>query len=172
MRKVLFFLAVFGLFLVSCDQGITVDIDSTLPMTIDKESPLNEPVVLIIEGLGSSIEAELNDNGVNKDIIDAINLKELKLSIKTPADQTFTMLTSVKAFLNAEGLEKKEIAAKTNVQNNTKELILDVSSDTDLKEYLLKNSLEFSVETIVTDSLSEDINIDVYGKFSVTGSLL
>jgi len=172
MRKLLFFLAMAGMFFVSCDQGITVDIDTTLPMTIDKEVPLNEPVSFVVDGLGANIEAELNENGVNKDMLDAINLKELKLTVKSPEAQTFSMLSSVKAFVEAEGLGKKEIASKTIIQNDTGELILDVNEDNNLKDYLLKNSLIFSVETIVTDSLSEDVNVDVYGKFSVTGSLL
>lgn len=114
---------------------------------------------------------ELKNQGVRKNQIDSLKLKQLTLEITQPAGQDFTFLESLEFFIEAAGLPRKRIASGGPFASGATRVELAVD-DVELKPYATAESMNVTTqvtgrrppqETTVKAALTFGVDVDVLG---------
>jgi len=155
------------------DKKTQFDIENTTQSTIPSAIGINLPFDLPTPTITTNIEQEMEEHNSRKDLIEYANLKELKLSISSPATADFDFLNDMEIFIKADGLSKQKIAEIHNIpENNLKELSLDVIPNLDLQNYIKADKYYLDI-TVKTDKINlQDVTIDIYSKVFVDAKIL
>lgn len=162
--------------LSSCKKLLTFDIglssSFSIPSTVLVDAPINLPT----PDVTTNAEQEFEENDTRAKYIDEIHLTELKLTITSPENQTFSPLKHLYIYINTEGLVETRVAYYENIPPDVgKELLMNLD-DTDLEEYIKKEKFKLRVQ-VVTDetffsniSITADMNYRVKAKNPVCGN--
>ncbi len=91
---------------------------------------------------------EFKNQGITKAQINSVKLKTLTLRITAPASgQDFTFLQSLTFFIEAPGVEKKEVAHGGPFAANAKEISLTVN-DLELAPYATASAMTFTTTAV------------------------
>jgi hypothetical protein len=55
---------------------------------------------------------QLKKNNTNESLLESVKMDEFKLTITSPAGRNFNILSSIKIFMQAQGLQEIEVAYK------------------------------------------------------------
>ncbi len=175
--KKLFLLTLFSLSLCqfSCKkvQELTqFDLNYSSEITIPSATGLNLPFAISTPDIPTNIESEFSVKDTNKDLIEKITLKSLKLSITNPTEGNFDFLKSVEIYIKADGLDPVLIASKTNIEDGLgKNISLDVTL-TDIKDYIKKDKFGLEVKSVTDKLITKDHTLKVDAVFFVDAKIL
>lgn len=173
------FLGIFAaLFFASCetlDRFTQFDIpySTTFSIPATPVAGVSLPVLNIASpAITTNIKEKLQRFSTSTDLIDKVTLKSLELSIVDPANEDFSFLKRVTLYIDANGLDEKEIATKDNIATNpTGTLTFDVTG-VNLKDYIIADefTLRLSVEIDETTTVKYEIKTDMV--FNIDAKLL
>ena len=122
LKKLIFTAALFSLILTSACNKIndllTFQVNYTSKVSFPPSSAINLPFDLFTPEITTNAETEFSSRNTNKDLVDKITLKEMKLTITSPTDQRFDFLASMEVYIQADGLGELKIAETANVPDN------------------------------------------------------
>ncbi len=154
------------------DEWTQFDIEYNESVNLSATTGINLPIDLPTPPITTNSESEFEVNNTAKNLVEKINLKTLKLNITSPSDSDFSFLNSIEVYISAEGMPETKIAWKNDIPNNQgKELKLEVS-DTNLKDYILKDEIKLRLKTLTDEILGKDHTIDVHSVFFVDARIL
>lgn len=134
--------------------------------------PVNLPVQLYSPDVTTNADQEFAINDTRKDLIESIKLKELKLTITSPAGKTFSFLKDIHVYISSPGLPEVEVANKLNIDDNVGgELQLDLF-DVELKDYIKADTFKLKVSSTTDQLLTGDVNVHIYSNFFVDAKIL
>ncbi len=177
-RTGFFFMAIALMGLIySCkklDKLTQFDLDYTTNVTIKAATivSVNTPFSFNTPPVTTNSESQLEVNDSRKDLVEQIKVKKLKMKITSPPGQTFDFLKSIKIYINAEGLDEKLIAWKTDMGDDGATEIELETSDDNLKEYILKDSFTLRTETVTDQLITQDTDIEIDAVFWVDAKIL
>jgi len=173
MRKILFAFSLFLLF-INCDKidDLTkFNLDYDTQVTIPSSAGINLPFDVLTPDTETNSSSRFESNDTRKDLIEEIRLTQLQLVITSPSDADFSFLESIEVYISADGLDEIKIASKVDVPEDVSTLDLEVS-DSDLKEYIKKDSYSLRLNTVTDEAISQDHEIDVKSTFFVDAKIL
>lgn len=117
-------------------------------------------------------EDEFKGHNTGKNLVQSIKLKELKISIVSPADQNFDFLKSIEVYISASGQQEIKAAWKTDMSDaGVKEIVLDCST-ADLKPYVMSDTYKLRLKNTTDKVLNQDVNIKIASVFTVDANVL
>ena len=164
----------FAVLIQSCDvldKLTQFDIPVTETITIAPTLSLNVPFSIPTPPIELNTATTFETNETHKDLIQEIYLSKLRMSIISPIDEDFSMLKSIEIYILAEGMTEKRIAWKESIDNTATSISLEVS-ESDLKEYLLKDKIELKVKTVTDEINTHEIKIKIDANFKVNAKLI
>lgn len=141
-------------------------------VVIPSSTGINLPFNLFSPDMPSDAEATFAVNDTRKDLIEQIKLSKLDLSLSSPSNSDFSFLKSIEIYISAEGLPEERIGWKENIPDDVgKVLSLDMSQ-TDLKEYIKKDTFKLKVKTVTDKIISSDHKVNIYSLFFVDAKVI
>lgn len=171
--KKYFSILIITLLVFSCDkidELTKFNMDYNMQVTIPATTGINLPFDILTPDTETNSESTFESNDTRKDLVEEIKLAKLQLQINSPSDADFSFLESIEVFISAEGLSEVEIASKTDVPENISILDLEVV-DTDLKDFIKKDSYSLRLNTVTDEAMSTDHTIDVKSTFFVDAKI-
>jgi len=163
----------------SCEEAVDAvdeitkfDLNYNSEITIPANALINTPIELATPEIASNSAAIFSSNKTSKELVESIKLTEMKLVVNVPASGNFNFLKEITLFINANGLEEKQIAFKNNIANNSSsELLLDIV-DNELKDYIESENFGIRISTTTDEAIDEDYDIELISTFFVDAKLL
>ncbi|MDX1362714.1 MAG: hypothetical protein R3243_00805 [Arenibacter latericius] len=143
-------------------QRVVIPSSTGVDLPFDVYSPETET--------NSSSEFAVNDT--RKDLIEEIILRKLTLKLKSPEEEDFSFLESIKVYMSADDLPEIRIAWNEEVAATTGGTLELLTSGDDLKDYIKKDKFTLRLETVTDEFLSSDHEIDVLSVFFVDAKVL
>lgn len=154
------------------DELTKFDLDYTSRVTIESGTLIDLPFVVRTPPMQTNSETEFESNNTRKDLIESIKLTQMTLTITSPSDEDFSFLESIKVFIKADGLDEIPLAALDPVSGDASGRINLETSNTELREYIKKDSFTLRVESVTDEALDRDIDIDILSVFRVDAKIL
>jgi hypothetical protein len=175
MKKIIFVIPVLLLFFSSCDQidkltQFDMVFDKTI--TIPSATGVNLPVNTEIPDVETNSESTFAVNNTHKDLIEEVLLKESKLTITTPANGDFTFLRSISIYMYADNLAEVKVAWQDTIPANVGNILTLKRTDANLKEFILKDSFNFRINTVIRKVITSDYSINMHSVFFVDAKIL
>lgn len=155
------------------DQFTKFDIPYTTTFTIPATplSGLGLPIDLVTPAIQNNNEQKFQAYNTAVNMIEEVSLKELELTILTPAGEDFSFLEEAEVFINAVGLPEVAIASKNPVSATDTKLVFDVSG-ANLKDYIQADEFTLRVSSVLDEAISADHEIQVSTVFAVDAKIL
>lgn len=170
MKKYLFSLLMIIPFLSGC-ESLSKLTQFDLPFTQSVTIPITPaialgiPITLNTPEIKTNIDSVLNSYSLETDFVEKITLKEMKLTVSSPAGEDLSFLDDVTIYLTASGTDDVKVASATNISTTTP-LLLTVEN-VNLKSYLLKD--KFALKIVVSGdevtTVEHKVNIDMIFAF-------
>lgn len=122
--------------------------------------------------ISSSSNNEFSDNGSSVDLVKQAKLEVLTMRITSPSNETFSFLSEIKIYINADGLAETLIASKSNIPENVGNEINLETTGTDLAAYVKKGSYSIKVDVVTDKIVTEEVKITSDMTFQVTADPL
>jgi len=161
----------FTLSLVSCKKLVSFDMDFNDNVTIPANSLINTPFELPLIQNNTNSEQSSSSNGTSSKYISKVALKGLDLNIVNPANANFNFLKSVEVFLSGPDLPEIRIAYNIDVPATDLKTVPLTTEDTDLKEYIKKDTYTIKVKVSTDENLTEDTEINVHTKLTADAGI-
>ncbi|TRX37459.1 hypothetical protein FNW52_05715 [Flavobacterium sp. ZT3R18] len=168
--KAITVLAILSLFIVSCsevDKLLTFTISNQTTFKINSGLPINSPFEVATPDVTSNSTSEFKNNNTNVDLVKDVKLQELKLSITSPTDKTFSFLKSVHLFISTTVDDEIELAYQDNINATTNTLNL-TCTDQKLDKYIKASSYKIRTKVTTRETVTQDIAVKADMKFRVT----
>ncbi len=140
----------------------TIEIKSTVP--------INTPFDIPTPPISLNTKSTFDTNNTNKDLIQEISLSSLTMTVIDPAGEDFSLLESIEIYIKAEGEEEEKIAWLNPVPAQSS-VTLELSNS-DLKRFILKDSIELRVKTKTDEVNTRTYKIKIDAKFKVNAKIL
>lgn len=175
MKKNLLLPFIILLLLSSCDiidELTKFDLDYQTNYSISSTTLINTPFSLFTPDITTNSESSFEINNTNRDLIESIKLKQIKLTINTPNDGNFNFLKEIHIYIEAEDIEEVEIANVYDLENTDSNILeLDVLGE-ELKAFIKKDNFNLRVKTVTDETISETHEITIDTKFRVDAEIL
>jgi len=168
--KTLVIVAALSLFITSCsevDKLLTFTISNQTSFKINSGLPLGSPFEAPTPDVTTNSTAEFKNNNTNVDLIKDVKLQELKLSITSPADKTFSFLKSVHLYISTTADDEIELAFQDDINSTANSINLTCTSQK-LDKYIKASSYKIRTEVVTKETVTQDITINAGMKFKVT----
>jgi len=119
----------------------------------------------------SKSEEYIKKYNTSSELITKVIFTELKLEITEPATQNFDLVDSIWLFVSASGLPEVQSAHYFNVPKGTRTIDM-VTSDVNMKEYFLKDSMYFRLQGHFHNAPDSASVFTISSKFDVTANPL
>ena len=177
MKKIILSLFVaFALIHISCED----ELDRLTKFTITSKSTFTLPATTVVDvplAIGTpevpvSNQQEFDNNDSRTDRIESAKLTSLVLNITSPDDGNFNFLNEIEIIIDADGLEERVIAGKTEIpEGSGNSLELDVN-DTELRPYLQNDSYSLKVRAKVDETIDSEYKIESTSKIFIDAKIL
>jgi hypothetical protein len=154
------------------NEALTFQMGYTSKITYSPSSGINLPFDLFTPDITTNAESEFSSRNTNKDLIDKITLKELKLAITSPTDQRFDFLSSIEVYIQATGLGELKIAESLNILDNVGNTLTLTVAENDLAPYIKKDKFKLRVKTVTDKTVNRQINVDATSQFEIKAKIL
>lgn len=175
MKKNLFAVMLFAFTLISCDslsKFTQFEMPFTSSVTISKSTPINLPFNLPTPEIKTNSSTFFSTNNINTDLIDAIYLKKLDLTVTSPTNGNFNFLKSIEVYIAADSLPDTKIASLNNIPNNAAMPLSLTVEQEDLKQFIMKDKFSLKVKTTTDEILTSDHEIDIKSVFRIDVKVL
>jgi hypothetical protein len=130
------------------------------------------PLETITPDVATHSDILFSANKTRADLVEAVKLTGLVLSVKTPEGGDLNFLKSVDIYVRAEGLPEVRIAYKDNVPDDVgATLALDVTG-VDLTEYFKKDKYQLKIDVTSDQAVSQDYGVNAHATFFVNAKVL
>jgi hypothetical protein len=175
MKKLFFAIPVLLLLLSGCNQldkltQFNMVFDETV--TIPSATGVDLPADTKIPDIETNSESTFSAHNTHKDLIEEVVLKESKLTITAPGNGDFTFLKSITIYMSADSLEEVKVAWQDTIPANSGNTLTLKTTNVNLKEFILKDSFSFRVNTVIQKVITSDYSIDMHTVFFVDAKIL
>ena len=118
---------------------IGFDVEEPIPEQVVEGSPIGALLPAGLFEIPFQIDIEANTKAMGTGPARSAHLKAITLTIVAPADETFEFLDTISIFVQAEGLERREVAKSGNVPAQGS-VNLDIVPGIDLLPYVKKGA--------------------------------
>ena len=163
-------IAILALFTVSCsevDKLLTFTISNQTTFTVNSGLPFNSPFEVATPDVTTNSTSEFKNNNTNIDLVKDVKLQELKLSITSPADKTFSFLKSIHMYISTTADDEIELAFQDNISSTTNTINLTCTSQK-LDKYIKASSYKIRTTVTTKETLTQEIEVKADMKFKVT----
>lgn len=175
MIKKLIFLSVIMTLVGSCDkidELTKFDVEYTTSFTVPSSSLIDLPLDITTPETTTNSESTFENNDTRSDLVESVKLTELRLDLITPSDGDFNFLNEIEIYITADDLPEVLIASRVDIPaNNSRSIELEVEN-TELKEYIKKETYTLRTRTLTDETINGDHQIDVFTKFRVDAEIL
>jgi len=141
-------------------------------ITISSGTSIDLPFNVLTPDIQTNSSSTFAVNNTRKELIEEVKLTNMTLVVKSPSNGTFSFLKSINIYIVADGLPEVKIAWKENIPNTVgATLSLDVS-DTNLKDYIIKDKFNLKLSTVTDEIIATDYQIDIKSVFFVDAKIL
>lgn len=175
MNKLIFALSILVFTSISCEEldkytqfTMAYDTEATVPAT----AVLDLPFDLLTPEMETNAESEFALNNTRIDLVQGINIQEIKIEIISPENADFSFLKSAQVYMNADGLAEIEIASIDPVDDDPGNIILLDVTNNNLKEYIAKDKFSLRINTVTDELISQDHTFKVNTIFFVDALIL
>jgi hypothetical protein len=168
--KAITVLAILVLFIVSCsevDKLLTFTISNQTTFKINSGLPFNSPFEVATPDVTTNSTSEFKNNNTKVDLVKDVKLQELKLSITSPADKTFSFLKSVHMYISTNADDEIELAYQDDINATTNTLNLTCTTQK-LDKYIKASSYKIRTKVTTRETVTQDITVKADMKFRVT----
>jgi hypothetical protein len=168
--KTIIFITILSLFIASCnevDKLLTFTISNQTSFTINSGLPVTTPFEVATPDVTTNSTSEFKNNNTRTDLVKDVKLQELKLSITSPTDKTFSFLKSVHMYISTNADDEIELAFQDNinVSSNTIDLICTTQK---LDKYIKASSYKIRTTVTTKETLTQETKVKADMKFKVT----
>ncbi len=117
-------------------------------------------------------EFEFESNNTRKDRVNSIKLKELKLTITSPSNETFSFLNSVEVYISSPNVSEKKVAFRESIPASVGTILVCDLVDLELQDYIKEDRFTLRLRTVTDETIPQDVDIDVYTNFLVNAKLI
>lgn len=163
-------LVVLALFILSCsevDKLLTFTISDQTTFKINSGILFDSPFEVATPDVTTNSTSEFKNNNTNVDLVKDVKLQELKLSITSPTDKTFSFIKSVHMYISTTADDEIELAFQENINSTANALNLTCTSQK-LDKYIKASSYKIRAKVITKETVTKDIEIKAEMKFKVT----
>jgi hypothetical protein len=163
-------LVLLALMIVSCsevDKLLTFTISEQTTFKINSGLPFNSPFEVATPDVTTNSTSEFKNNNTNANLVKDVKLDELKLSITSPADKTFSFLKSVHMYISTTADDEIELAFQDNISSNTNTINLTCTAQK-LDKYIKSSSYKIRTSVTTRETLTQEITVKADMKFKVT----
>ena len=133
---------------------------------------INTPFDILTPPVTTNSSATFETNNTNADLVQEILLSKLTLTVTAPAGEDFSFIEAISIKISADGLPETEIAWYESVPANAGSTIELTTTDTNLKDYIIKDSFSLKVSTTTDELITQDHEIDIHSEFIVDAKIL
>ena len=172
MKKFTIYLILLTLISFSCKEGklFTFNISDQTEITIENVLSVNLPFDIPTPDITTNSESEFEQNDTKADLVKEIVIKELALTITSPADETFSFLQSIHLYISTNDTDEIEIAWKDDIASDAKAIQLNIT-DKILDKYIKSSKYKIRTEAVTKETLFHDVDIQIDLKFRVTANI-
>lgn len=159
-----------SLFIFSCDavdKLLTFTIDDEVSFTIASNFPLNIASGIVTPDVKTNASQEFKNNNTNANLVKDVRLKELKLTITSPANKTFSFLKSIHIYISTDANDEIELAYLDNINATANSIALTTTSEK-LDKYIKGSSYKLRTVVVTKETSTSDVTIKSNMKFEVT----
>jgi hypothetical protein len=163
-------LVLLALMIVSCsevDKLLTFSISDQTTFKVNSGLPFNSPFEVATPDVTTNSTSEFSINNTNVDLIKDVKLDELKLSITSPADKTFSFLKSVHMYISTTADDEIELAFLDNISSTTNTINLTCTTQK-LDKYIKASSYKIRTSVTTKETLTQETTIKADMEFKVT----
>jgi hypothetical protein len=175
MKKIVLVIPVLFLLLISCNLidkltqiNLVFDKTITLPSVKGVDLPVNTEIPDVETNSKSTFAVE----NANKGTIEAVLLKVSELTISTPTNGNFSFLKSITIYMSADNLSEVKVAWQDTIPGDSGNTLTLKTTDADLKEYILKDSINYRVNSVIHKVINSDYSINMHSVFLVDEKIL
>lgn len=178
MQRVLHFFIGFSTVLMllnSCNkiaEFTQFNMDFNESITIPSATGISLPINILTPNMETNSETTFEINNTRKDLIEAINLSALSISVSAPNNADFSFLESISVYINAIDIPEVEIAWENDVPETIGNTLVMNVSGTDLQEFIKKDEFSLRLRTTTDELLTSDYQIEVAASFFVDAEIL
>jgi hypothetical protein len=168
--KAITVLAILALFIVSCsevDKLLTFTISNQTTFKINSGLPFNSPFEVATPDVTTNSTSEFKNNNTNVDLVKDVKLQELKLSITSPTDKTFSFLKSVHMYISTNADDEIELAYQDDINASSNTLNLTCTTQK-LDKYIKASSYKIRTTVTTRETLTQETTVKADMKFRVT----
>ena len=153
------------------DNLVTFYVDDQTTTTIKSSSPVSLPIELPTPDITTNSENEFKKNNTNVDLVKDIYITQLKLTITSPENKTFSFLKSIHIYISTNENNEIELAYKEDVNSNSQSIDLDLTKEK-LDTYVKADSYKLRTKATTRETLTQDVDIQIDLQFKVTAKTL
>lgn len=173
MRKALFLSLGLLLTLSSCKKKLTeFQLEYTSEVIVSSSVGQLVPFSLNTPEMETNSEFEFESNNTRKDKVESIRLSELRLSITSPSNETFSFLNSIEIFISSPNVAERKVAFKESIPSNVGTVLVCELVDLELQEYIKEDTFTLRLKTVTDETIPQDVTIEVFTDFYVKAKLL
>ncbi len=175
MKKI-FLLSILAMFFWGCENGsVSFYVNDSSTSTIKSQLPINLPFNLPTPTITTNNTKECENNKTTPEMITAVSLEGVTISITSPANEDFSFIKSFSvSILHSDQSDSEEgvlIASLDNI-NSSDRVIYLTTSGANLVPYLKEDSYKLKTSVETKEFLTHDVDIKIDLKFKVTADLL
>jgi hypothetical protein len=149
------------------DKLLTFTISDQTTFKINSGLPFNSPFEVATPDVTTNSTSEFKNNNTNVNLVKDVKLEELKLSITSPADKTFSFLKSVHMYISTTADDEIELAFLDNISSTTNTINLTCTSQK-LDKYIKASSYKIRTSVTTKETLTQETTVKADMKFKVT----
>ncbi len=156
----------------SCDKVddlLTFSISTSTEIPIKKTLGISLPFDIPTPSIKTNSDSEFDNNNTSAKLVKNVLLDELKLSITTPNNKTFSFLKDITIYISTTDDNEIELASKFNIPDDLRSINLDVT-DAKLDEYIKTDSYNLRTKVVTREILGEDVVIKADMVFIITAN--
>jgi len=149
---------------------ITFKINTQANITVNSSTLLSTPFEISTPGIPTQSSETFENNHTTPDLIKKVAFEEIKLTITSPENKTFSFLKNVHVYISTDDYDELELAYLDNIPADAKSIILNTTAE-NLEKFVKSSSyrLRTTMETRETLTQATDIRVDM--RFAVTAGL-
>ncbi len=173
-KNLLFILFTMAVIASSCkkiDELLTFYIPLETEITIENNIGISSPFEIPTPDVTTNSDKEFENNNTAGNLIKDISLEELKLTITSPSDKTFSFLKSVHIYISTDDDDEVELAYKDDIESEAESIDL-ITTDKKLDKYIKAESYKLRTEVVTRETLTQDVTVKINMKFKITADPL
>ncbi|MES2616327.1 MAG: hypothetical protein V4613_00525 [Bacteroidota bacterium] len=166
----------FSLFLLLCVIGLscskdgkttTFDLSYNSQATISPTAPVNLPFEVFTPPVTTNSESEFEGRNSNLSLIKSVYLNNLKTTITSPSNKSFSFLKDVYLYIQADGMDEKLIASQTNVADDIGSVLELQPTSENLKDYIRQKTFTVKLKVVTDETLTNEVKINIYSNYGI-----